>query len=86
MWARQRERALREIAALTAEAIELQWYFVPVACLRGQMRGLMDDHEAARKVVFPSVDDETVKFYNRLGEDLQRRAVQRREEVPAYYR
>ena len=44
------------------------------------------DFEAARKVVFPSVDDETVKFYNRLGEDLQRRAVQRREEVPAYYR
>ncbi|MFQ5919478.1 MAG: CDC48 family AAA ATPase, partial [Thermoplasmata archaeon] len=44
------------------------------------------DFEAARKVVFPSVDDETVKFYTRLGEDLQRRAVQRREEVPAYYR
>ncbi|MFQ5907284.1 MAG: CDC48 family AAA ATPase [Thermoplasmata archaeon] len=42
--------------------------------------------EAARQVVFPSVDDETVKLYTRLGEELQRRAVQRREEVPAYYR
>ncbi|MCJ2555455.1 MAG: CDC48 family AAA ATPase, partial [Candidatus Thermoplasmatota archaeon] len=44
------------------------------------------DFEAAREVVFPSVDEETVKLYNRLGEELRRRAVQRREEVPAIYR
>ncbi len=44
------------------------------------------DFEAARQVVFPSVDEETVKLYNRLGEELRRRAVRRREEVPAIYR
>ncbi|MEE9163733.1 MAG: CDC48 family AAA ATPase [Thermoplasmata archaeon] len=42
--------------------------------------------EAARQVVFPSVDDETVKLYSRLGEELRRRAVRRREEVPTIYR
>jgi transitional endoplasmic reticulum ATPase len=44
------------------------------------------DFEAARQVVFPSVDEETVKLYERLGEELRRRAVQRREEVPTIYR
>ena len=42
--------------------------------------------EAAREVVFPSVDEETVKLYSRLGEELRRRAVRRREEVPTIYR
>ena len=44
------------------------------------------DFEAARQVVFPSVDDETEKLYTRLGEELRRRAVRRREEVPTIYR
>ncbi|MEE8198520.1 MAG: CDC48 family AAA ATPase [Thermoplasmata archaeon] len=42
--------------------------------------------EAARQVVFPSVDEETVKLYSRLGEELRRRAVRRQEEVPTIYR
>ena len=51
IWAGQREKALREIAALATDAIEEQQHFVPVASLRGQVRGLRADFEDARKVV-----------------------------------
>ncbi|MFQ5838123.1 MAG: CDC48 family AAA ATPase [Thermoplasmata archaeon] len=43
--------------------------------------------EAAKKMVFPSVDEETVKLYEQIGQDIQKRVVRkRREEVLGYYR
>ncbi len=46
-----------------------------------------EDFEAAKKVVFPSVDTETVKMYEQIGQEIQKRAVRKpEEEVLRYYR
>ncbi len=46
-----------------------------------------EDFEAAKKVVFPSVDEDTIKLYEQIGQEIQKRVVKkRREEVLGYYR
>ncbi len=46
-----------------------------------------EDFDEARKTVFPSVDEATVKMYEGIGEEMQRRAVRKpKEEVLGYYR
>jgi transitional endoplasmic reticulum ATPase len=45
----------------------------------------MAHFQEAMKVVKPSLDEETVKFYERLGQDLERGAARRRKEEPLQY-
>ncbi len=46
-----------------------------------------EDFEAAKKMVFPSVDTETVKMYEQIGQEIQKRTVRKpEEEVLRYYR
>jgi transitional endoplasmic reticulum ATPase len=70
---------------------------IEALCREAAMLALREDKAAARvtmkhflearKVIHSSVDDETMKFYERIGEDLQKRAAGRRkEEVLGYYR
>jgi transitional endoplasmic reticulum ATPase len=47
----------------------------------------MAQFQEATKVVRPSLDEETIKFYERLGRDIERGAARRqKEEVLGYYR
>ena len=46
---------------------------------------LMRHFEAARKAVPPSIDEETMRFYERIGQEIQRAVTKKKEEI-VYYR
>jgi len=48
-------------------------------------RVLMRHFEAARKAVPPSIDEETMRFYERIGQEIQRAVTKKKEEI-VYYR
>ncbi len=95
-----REMPLEADVSVDELADELEGYVgadVEALCREAAMIALRENKKAAkvgmkhfmeaRKVVRPSVDDETVKFYDRIGEDLAKRGTARRkEEVLGYYR
>ncbi len=81
-------------------ATELEGYVgadLAALCREAAMHALRENRDAvlvqakhfssARGTVFPSVDEDTVKLYEQIGEDLQKRAARKpREEVLGYYR
>ncbi len=95
-----REMPLEGDVSIEELADELEGYVgadVESLCREAAMVALRENKQAAkvgmkhfmeaRKVVHPSVDDETVKFYDRIGEELAKRGTARRkEEVLGYYR
>jgi transitional endoplasmic reticulum ATPase len=46
---------------------------------------LMRHFEAARKAVPPSIDEETMRFYERIGQEIQRAVTKKKEEI-VYFR
>ncbi len=95
-----REMPLEKDVDIGELADELEGYVgadIESLCREAAMVALREDKKASkvgmrhfmegRKVVHPSVDDETLKFYERVGEELQKRtATRKKEEVLAYYR
>ncbi len=70
---------------------------IAALCREAAMHALRENRDAvlvqgkhfksARESVFPSVDEDTVKLYEQIGEEIQKRAAQKpREEVLGYYR